>query len=78
MSTDHITELKKLLKEVTDDELACLRAENKALRSALAKAEQSLAETTYLLTGPVKKAESSVTHRIVFDDANGTATVVSE
>lgn len=68
MSTDHTTELKKLLKQVTDDELAYLRAENKALRAALAKAEQAIIDT----------AVATVNQTIAFDDVNRTATVVPE
>lgn len=68
MSTDHITELKKLVKQATDDEIAFLRAENKALRAALAKAEQAIIDT----------AVATVNQTIAFDDINRTATVVPE
>lgn len=68
MSTDHITELKKLVKQVTDDEIAYLRAENKALRAALAKAEQAIIDT----------AVATVNQTIAFDDIKRTATVVPE
>lgn len=47
MSTDHISELKRLLDQVVAEDRAYLRAENKALRAALAKAEQAAAFATY-------------------------------
>lgn len=39
MSTDEITKLRRQLREVTENEITYLRAENQALRAALAKAE---------------------------------------
>ncbi len=39
MSTEHITKLRDLLQQSTDDEISYLRAENEALRNAIAKME---------------------------------------
>jgi hypothetical protein len=39
MSTEHITKLRDLLQQSTDDEISYLRSENEALRNAIAKME---------------------------------------
>lgn len=84
MSDQHVTELKRLLTETTAYEIESLRAQNAALRAALAKAEASIAqaksELTLVQAGmEITKANRlaadivATTFRLHFDDENRTA-----
>ena len=70
MSTDYLTQIRRMLADIAEqeaDELKTLRAENRALRSALAKAEQAVIDASV----------ATVNQLATFDQA-ATAAVVSE